>query len=141
MNKFQTIAVSAASAAILSLSSGVAVAQVVSGQDPYQQGYAAGASEKELNSFNTFDNGFRAGQASQSKSDSQAATVQAYNSAQAYDRGLQEGIARANNDRDQAYNQGYEERARQDERTTDRAFDNGFDAGAYQQSRDDAEYP
>ena len=141
MNRFHAIAVTAASIAFFSLSTGVAAAQTVSGQNPYQQGYAAGASAKEQNSFYAFDNGFKAGQAAQSDTDSLSATVQATHSAEAYDRGFQEGIARANRDRDLAYNQGYTDRARRDERMTGRAFDNGFDAGAYQRARNEVDYP
>ena len=141
MNRIHAIALTAASAAILSLSCGAAMAQTVSGADPYQQGYAAGTSSKAQNSFNTFDRGFRAGQAAQSNTDSQAAGVQAYNSAQAYDRGFQAGIAQSNRDREQAYNEGYDDRALSDQRMADRAFDNGFDAGAYRQRRGDLDYP
>lgn len=130
MKSIHAIALTAASAAFISLSCGAALAQNVSGADPYQQGYAAGATEKQTNNFSTFDNGFRAGQAVQSNNDSPAADLQATNSAQAYDRGYQAGVARANRDQEQAYNQGYETRGVQDRRAADRAFDDGFDAGA-----------
>jgi hypothetical protein len=49
MKKFHNIALVTASAAFLSLGSGIALAQAVSSGDPYQQGYAAGASAKERN--------------------------------------------------------------------------------------------
>ncbi len=135
MKAIHTVALAAASAAFLGLGGQLATAQSVSGSDPYVQGYAAGASAKEHNNFNTFDSGYRAGKAAQTAADSQAADVQAYNSAQAYDRGFQAGIARTNRDREQAYNEGYEDRL------AARAFDNGFDAGAYQRARDEADYP
>jgi hypothetical protein len=45
MKRIHAIALTATSAAILSLSSGAAVAQTVSGGDPYEQGYSAGASQ------------------------------------------------------------------------------------------------
>ena len=45
MKKIHAIALVAAGAAALSLGSGAAMAQTVSGGDPYEQGYAAGASE------------------------------------------------------------------------------------------------
>lgn len=135
MKKIHAIALVAASAAFCSFS-GVAVAQNVSGADPYQQGYAAGASAKERNSFDAFDNGYRAGQATQSSADSQVA------SAQAYGNGYQVGVAQANGAATrEAYNEGYQDRARQDQSMNARAFENGFDAGAYRQARDDAEYP
>jgi hypothetical protein len=124
-----------AAATVLGLGSAVAVAQTVSGGNPYEQGYAAGASATEQNSFNAFDGGYRAGETAQSNAESQTASAQAYN------KGYEAGIAQANRDREQAYNEGYENRAQQDQSVTARAFDNGFDAGAYRQARNDAEYP
>jgi hypothetical protein len=138
MRRIHVTLLTAASAAFISLGCGAALAQNVSGADPYQQGYAAGATEKQTNNFSTFDNGFRAGQAAQSNSDSGTADIQAYNSAEAYDRGFQEGIARANRDNAQAFNQGYVARGLQDRRTSDRAFDEGFDAGV---TRHDDDFP
>ena len=112
------------------------MAQTVSGADPYQQGYAAGASAKERNSFNAFDSGFRAGEAIRSNTDSQAASAEAFNN------GFQTGIAQANRDKQEAYNDGYQDRADWDRSvTTARAYDDGFHAGAYRQARNDAEYP
>jgi hypothetical protein len=125
MRNIHALALTAASAAILSLSG--AAAQTVSGGDPYNQGYAAGASAKERNTLNAFDSGYRAGQATQSTVQSQSA----------YDMGYAAGLAQANRDRQQAFNQGYEARGLQDRRVADRAFDNGFDAGAYQRARRD----
>ena len=135
MKTIHAVALAAASAAFLGLSGQLAMAQTVSGSDPYEQGYAAGASAKEHNNFNTFDSGYQAGKAAQSNADSRAADVQAYNSAQAYDRGFQAGIAQADRDREQVYNEGYEDRL------AARAFDKGFDAGAYRRARDEADYP
>ena len=135
MKTIHAVTLAAASAMFLGLSGQLAMAQTVSGSDPYEQGYAAGASAKEHNNFNTFDRGYQAGKAAQSNADSQAADIQAYNSAQAYDRGFQAGIAQANRDREQAYNESYEDRL------AARAFDNGFDAGAYWRARDEADYP
>ena len=57
-----------AAATALGVGSGVAVAQTVSGGNPYEQGFAAGASAKEQNSFNAFDSGYRAGETAQSNS-------------------------------------------------------------------------
>ena len=142
MKRIHAIALTAASAAVFSLSCGVAAAQTVSDRDPYEQGYAAGASAKQENSFNAFDNGYRAGQAAQSDVQNQSAK------ADAYDRGYQAGVAQANrdrlqayNDRQQAYNDGYADRGQEDRRMADRAFDNGFDAGAYRRSHGELEYP
>lgn len=135
MKRFHAIALTLASTALFSLSSGAAIAQNVSGGDPYAQGYAAGASAKERNSFDAFDKGYRAGhQTAQNGVRNQA------DSAQAYDQGYEAGIARANRDREQAYNEGFEARGRQDQRVVARAFDNGFDAGD-RRSRDELGYP
>jgi len=110
--------------------------QTVSGGDSYQQGYAAGASAKERNSFNAFDSGYAAGQRDQNSVDNQVASTQAYNN------GYQAGLAQAESARTQAYNQGYENRAAQERIASARAFDDGFHAGAARQAaRDDAEYP
>jgi hypothetical protein len=141
MKKIHAIALTAASAAFLSLSSGFAVAQTVSGSDPYEQGYAAGASVKEHNNFNAFDSGYQAGNAAQTNADRQAANIQAYNSAQAFNNGYQAGIAQANRDKQEAYNTGYQDRADSDRSVTARAFDHGVDAGAYRRARDEADYP
>lgn len=135
MNRIHAIALTAASAAILSLGCGAAVAQTVSGRDPYVQGYAAGASAKQENSFDAFDRGYRAGQVAQSDAQSRSA------SAGAYDKGYQAGVDQANNERQQAYNQGYADRRLEDQRMASRAFDDGFDAGAYRRSRSDLEFP
>jgi|SRR5579859_5554048 len=132
MTRFHAITLTLASAALFGLGCGAAMAQNVSGGDPYAQGYAAGASAKERNSFEAFDNGYRAGQTAPSNIRSPA------DSAQAYDQGYEAGIARANRDREQAYNEGFEARGRQDQRVIARAFDNGFDAG---RSRDVLGYP
>lgn len=135
MKRIHAIALVAAGAAFLSFGGAAAVAQTVSGGDPYTQGYAAGASAKEQNNFGAFDRGYRAGQAAQTDVDGQVASTQAYNS------GYQAGAAQANAAREQAYNEGYQNRAQEDRSTTTHAFDNGFDAGAYRQARDDADYP
>jgi len=135
MKKIHTIAVVAASAALLSIGSGIAMAQTVSGGDPYQQGYAAGASAKEQNSFSAFDSGYRAGEATQSNADSPAAT------AQAYSNGFQAGVVQANRDKQEAYNDGYQDRVDWDRSATARAFDDGFAARAYWRARDEADYP
>jgi hypothetical protein len=132
MKRFHAITLTVASAALFSLGCGAAIAQNVSGGDPYAQGFAAGASAKERNSFDAFDNGYRAGQTSQNNIQSQA------DGAQTYDQGYEAGIARANRDREQAYNEGFEARGQQDQRVVARAFDNGFDAG---RSRDALGYP
>ena len=135
MKEIHTIAVVTASAALLSIGGGVAMAQTVSGGDPYQQGYAAGATAKERNSFNSFDSGYRAGEATQSNTDSQAVSAEAYNN------GYQAGIAQANGDKQEAYNDGYQDRTDWDRTATARAFRNGYEAGAAQQAREDSEYP
>ena len=88
MRKFHAIALVAASAAFFAFGGG-AMAQNVSGADPYQQGFAAGASAKERNSFNAFDSGYRAAQADQGAAVNQAA------GALAYDNGYQAGMAQA----------------------------------------------
>jgi len=134
MKKFHSIALVTASAAFLSLGSGIALAQTVSGVDPYEQGYAAGASAKERNSFSAFDSGYRAGETAQSNAERQAASAQAYNN------GYQAGVAQANRDRQNAYNEGYQDRSEWDRSVTARAFDDGVKAGAYRQARNDAEY-
>jgi len=134
MKRIHAIAVTAASAALFSLSSSVAMAQTVSGADPYAQGYAAGASEKQQNSFEAFDRGYVAGKA---QIDAQRGSA----SAEAYDKGYEAGLARANRDRAQAYNQGYEARGREDRRMAGRAYENGFDAGAYRRARNDLDFP
>jgi hypothetical protein len=132
MKKIRTIALVAASAASLSIGSEIAMAQNVSGGDPYQQGYAAGASSKERNSFDAFDSGYRAAEANQNN----AVSTEAYND------GYQAGIAQANRDKQEAYNTGYQDRADWDRTvTTTRAYDDGFHAGAYRQARREAEYP
>ncbi|HEX4635119.1 MAG TPA: hypothetical protein VH189_02985 [Rhizomicrobium sp.] len=137
MKRIHAIALTAASAAFIGLT-GPALAQNVTGADPYVQGYAAGATAKERNSFEAFDNGYRA---AQTQNNMQSAT----NSALAYDNGYQAGVAagaaQANNDQRQAYNEGYETRGQQDQRMADRAFDNGFDAGAYHRSHRELDFP
>jgi hypothetical protein len=100
MRNIRTLALTAASAAILSLSS--ATAQTVSGGDSYNQGYAAGASAKERNTLNAFDSGYQAGQAAQDSVPSRSASTEAY------DKGYAAGLAQANRDQQQAFNQGYE---------------------------------
>jgi hypothetical protein len=134
MKRIHAIALTAAGAAAFCLSPGIAVAQTVSGGNPYSQGYAAGASAKQENSFDTFEKGYKAGQ---TQSDLQSRST----GTEAYDQGYEAGIARANRERQQAYNQGYEARGWQDRRMAGRAYDNGFDAGAYRGSRDDLEFP
>lgn len=135
MKKIHTVALIAASAAFLGLGIGNALAQNVSGADPYQQGYAAGASAKERNSFSAFDSGYRAGQTDPTNADAQAASAQAYNN------GYQAGLARSDQATRQAYNEGYQSRAAEDRNMTARAFDNGYDAGASRQVRYDDEFP
>jgi hypothetical protein len=134
MKKIHALALALASATILSLS-GTAMAQNVAGGDPYNQGYAAGASAKERNTLNAFDSGYQAGQVAQNTLQSQAASVDAY------DKGYAAGIAQANRNQQQAFNQGYEARGVEDRRVADRAFDNGFDAGAYRQAHRDLDFP
>jgi hypothetical protein len=134
MKKIHAIALVAASAAFFSFG-GAAMAQNVSGADPYQQGFAAGASAKEQNSFNAFDSGYRAGQTDQVTTGNQAAGTLAYAN------GYQAGMARANSATQEAYNEGYQARAQQDQGATARAFDDGFDTGAYRRARDEADYP
>ena len=131
MKKVHALALTLASAAILSLNS-AAMAQNVSGGDSYNQGYAAGASAKERNTLNAFDSGYQAGQKAQNTLQDRSA------SANAYDQGYAAGIAQANRDQQQAFNQGYEARGLADRRVADRAFDNGFDAGA---ARRDLDFP
>ena len=135
MKRIRTIALTATGAAILSLSCGVAAAQTVSGGNPYQQGYAAGASAKERNTLNAFDSGYNAGQAAQSNVQTQSASAEAYN------KGYEAGLAQANRQRDLAYNEGYQARLRQDRDVANRAFEDGFDAGAYRRSRTDLDFP
>ena len=134
MKRVHVIALTAASAAILSFGS-VAMAQNVSGGDPYAQGYAAGASAKERNTLNAFDSGYNAGQAAQGNVQSRSA------GAEAYENGYQAGLAQANRQRDLAYTEGYQARRRQERDRADRAFEDGFDAGAYRRSRDELEFP
>ena len=134
MKRMHALVLTAASAALLSFG-GIAVAQTVSGADPYSQGYAAGASAKERNTLNAFDSGYNAGQAAQGTVQTQLA------SKDAYDRGYEAGLAQANRQRDLAYNEGYQTRLRQDREMADRAFEDGFDAGAYRRSRADLEFP
>jgi len=129
MRKIHALALSAASAAILSIGCGVAVAQTVSGADPYTQGYAAGASAKERNTLNAFDSGYKAGQQAQS-------SVQS-DSVRAFDQGYAAGVAQADKNRQEAYNQGYGE----DRRVAERAFDNGFDAGTRARPVEVLEFP
>jgi hypothetical protein len=135
MKKFHTVALIAASTAFLGLGIASAVAQNVTGADPYQQGYAAGASAKERNSFGAFDSGYRAGQTDQTNAGDQAASAQAYNT------GYQAGLARSNHATQQAYNEGYQSRVTEDRNVTARAFDNGYDAGASRQAHYDDEFP
>jgi hypothetical protein len=131
MKKIHAIALAAASTAILSIGSGVAVAQTVSGGDAYQQGYAAGASAKERNSFNAFDSGYKAAEATESNADGQS-----------YNNGYQAGVAQATKDKQEAYNTGYQDRADWDRTViAAHAYDDGFNAGAYEQARREAEYP
>jgi hypothetical protein len=130
MKKFHTLTLIAASAAFLSIGSGIAMAQTVSGGDAYAQGYAAGAAAQHQNNFNAFDTGVQAGQTQQSTTD------------QAYNNGYQAALAaKGGNDADQAYNNGYNDRAAEDTDTYNRAFDFGFREGAHDQARDDADLP
>ena len=122
MKKNRAIALTAASAAILSLSFGVSMAQTVSGGDPYTQGYAAGASAKERNTLNAFDSGYKAGQQVQSSLQT--------DSLHGFDQGYAAGVAQADKNRQEAYNQGYEARSREEQRVAEQAFENGFDAGS-----------
>jgi len=133
MRKIHALALSAASAAILSIGCGVAVAQTVSGADPYTQGYAAGASAKERNTLNAFDSGYKAGHQAQS-------SVQS-DSVRAFDQGYAAGVAQADKNRQEAYNQGYDARSREDRRVAERAFDNGFDAGTRARPVEVLEFP
>jgi hypothetical protein len=132
MKKVQVMGLAAAT--FLGLS-GIAVAQTVSGADPYQQGFAAGASAKERNSFDAFDNGYQAGKTDQEQRAAENLAAQRYN------EGYQAGIAQANRNQTLAYNDGYEAHAQQERLATARAFDDGFDAGARRQARVDDEYP
>jgi hypothetical protein len=137
MKKLHVIGLAAVT--FFGLGGGMAAAQTVSGADPYQQGYAAGASAKERNSFDAFDNGYQAGKQAQREDQSrnQAAAALAFNN------GYQAGIDQANSEsqRQLAFNQGYQARAQEDRDITARAFDNGFDAGAERQARVDDEFP
>jgi hypothetical protein len=128
-------AIGLAAVTFLGLSGGIAVAQTVSGADPYQQGFAAGASAKERNSFDAFSSGYQAGKTTQQDIDSQAASAQAFNN------GYQAGVAQGNKEQQLAYNEGYQAHAQQEQSTAARAFDNGFEAGAQHQARVDDEYP
>ena len=133
MRKLHAIALGAV--AIFGVSSAAALAQTVSGADPYVQGYAAGASSKERNSFDAFDSGYRAGQ---SQTDMQSAT----NSAQAFNNGYQAGVtAQANRDQQQAYNEGYAARGAADREMAARAFDNGYEAGASRPTTEVLRFP
>jgi ribosome modulation factor len=102
------------------------------------QGYAAGATAKEHNSFDAFDKGYRAGQTAQDNMQS------ATNSALAYDNGYQAGIAASNahnsTDQQQAFNQGYTARGLEERNRANRAFDNGYEAGTMRHDRD-LDYP
>jgi hypothetical protein len=135
MNKMHAIALAAASAAFLGMSSSTVAAQNVSDGDSYQQGYAAGASAKEQNNLNSYDSGYKAGQAAQTNIESQVAGTQAYSN------GYQAGLAQAQRDREEAYNEGYQDRAQSDRTMTARAYDNSDDARAYRRAWDEAEYP
>ena len=138
MKNFHAIALAAASAALLSVGCGAAVAQTVSDGDSYQQGYAAGASAKERNSFSAFDSGYKAGQV---QNNMESAT----NSALAFDRGYQAGVAastaQVNRDQQQAFNEGYTARGIQDRSIAARAFDNGYEAGVTRRAPDDLDFP
>ena len=138
MRKLHAIALGVA--ALFAASSSAALAQTVSGADPYVQGYAAGASSKERNSFDAFDSGYRA---AQSQTDMQSAT----NSAQAFNNGYQAGVRasnlanEANRDQQQAYNEGYAARGAADREMAARAFDNGYDAGASRPTTEVLRFP
>src|ERR1700684_551821 len=121
MKRIHRITLVAASAAFLG--SGVALAQTVSGSDPYAQGYAAGAAAQHKNNFNAYDSGYQASEAQQ------AANAQAYNNG--YEAGLTQGKTATK----QAYNSGYQDRAVQETDANNRAFDNGFRRGAEEQAR------
>lgn len=102
MKQMRVIAWAAAGAALLALSTG-AMAQAVSGGDAYQQGYAAGAAERNSNSFNTYNQAYQAGeQAAQNQTAAQ----------QVYNNGYQAGLAQSSQNNQQAYNNGYQNRAR-----------------------------
>ena len=133
MKRMHAIARTVAGVALFGLSCGTAMAQTVSRANPYSQGYAAGASAKQENSFDTFERGYKAGQV---QSDAQSQS-----SADAYSQGYEAGMARANRDQQQAFNQGYEARGMEDRRIADRAYDNGYDAGAYQRARKGLDFP
>ena len=128
MNRFHNITLVAASAALLAIG-GTAMAQTVSGNDPYAQGFAAGAAAQRQNNFSAYDNGYLTGEQQQN------ANTQSYNN------GYQAGLAQSNTDKSLAYNNGYQDRAAQDSNANDRAFDNGFRMGADEQARNDADYP
>lgn len=140
MKHMHAITLAAASIGLLALGAGVASAQTVSGGDPYQQGYAAGAAAQEKNSLNTY---------SQAYQDGEQAAKDKLASQQAYNNGYQAGLAQSNQanqtaqqDTQMAYNQGAEDQAKLDAERADRAFDNGYDTGASHQAReDDALYP
>ena len=138
-------AIAAAGAALLTLGCGAALAQTVSGADPYVQGYAAGATAKEHNSFDAFDKGYQAGQTAQDSQTAQDNMRSATNSALAYDKGYQAGVAagatRTGTDQQEAFNQGYTARGMEDRRMAGRAFDNGYEAGATQHHYHELDYP
>lgn len=116
-------------AAVGSLSIGSAMAQIVSGGDAYNQGYAAGAAPQKQNSFSTFDNGVQVGQTQQSTTD------------QAYTNGYQAGITQGSTDKNQVYTNGYNDGAVQENNMLNRSFDNGFRAGAGARADLDADFP
>jgi len=136
MERLHAIALGAA--AILSLGGGAAVAQNVSSGDTYQQGFAAGASVKERNSFEAFDKGYQAGQV---QNNMQTATTSALAFDKGYQAGVAAGAAQANRDQQQAYNEGYTARGIQDRSIAARAFDNGYEAGVTRRAPDDLDFP
>jgi hypothetical protein len=133
MNRTQAIILAAASAVSLSVGSGFALAQSVSDNDPYQQGFAAGTAAKARNNLNTFDNGYQAGEAAEGSAFRQT-------SSQAYDNGYQAGLVEGGRASEEAYNEGYQDRAVQDRTTNADAF-HSSDSRAYRHARADREFP
>ena len=131
MKKFHLIALAAAASLGIT---GMAMAQTVSGSDPYAQGYAAGAAAQKQNSFDAFQNGIEAGQTQQSVTN------------QAYNNGYQAGLAaKSGSDSEQAANQaytdGYNNGAVDGNRAGYGSFADGFRMGRDEQLRLDQEYP
>jgi hypothetical protein len=132
MIKLHVLTLAAASAALLTIGSGAAIAQTVSdGSNSYSQGYADGAAAQKQNTLNAFQSGMAASQTDKAP----AVATQSFNN------GYQAGQAQASADMQNAYNNGYHDRAVEQNDSSNHAFDNGFRAGADKQAHLDDAFP